>query len=291
MLELKTIVAPVDLSQRSIVGVEHAVALARKFGSRLVFGHVVPMLPDEHPVNIRALYPEAHWHGFEDLNAKLYDQMKALIDPHADGVKAEKLVLAGDPASEIKKLTEEREAGLVVMPTHGYGPFRRFLLGSVTNKVLNDVSCPVMTGAHLPEITPINPEPYKRVACAVGLDQHSETALGWAWEFAQAYEADLIVIHAGPRFEDAMAYGEWFPASAMEQVVQDNRRRVDELIAKVGCAAEVHVENGDPVGVVREIADKAHADVLVVGRSPASEHFRTNAFGLIRMAPCPVISV
>ena len=159
MLDLKTIIAPVDLSERSRVAVEHAVALRNQFGSNMVFVHVIPMLPDEHPVNIRGLYPEAHWHGFEDLNAKLYDQMKALIDPLSGGHESEKLVLTGDPVSEIKKLAGERSAGLIVMPTHGYGPFRRFLLGSVTSKILHDSDCPVMTGAHMPELPPIAASP------------------------------------------------------------------------------------------------------------------------------------
>ena len=39
----------------------------------------------------------------------------------------------------------------MIMPTHGYGVFRRFLLGSVTSKVLHDLGCPVLTGAHLTE--------------------------------------------------------------------------------------------------------------------------------------------
>ena len=291
MLDLKTIIAPVDLSERSRVAVEHAVALRNQFGSNMVFVHVIPMLPDEHPVNIRGLYPEAHWHGFEDLNAKLYDQMKALIDPLSGGHESEKLVLTGDPVSEIKKLAGERSAGLIVMPTHGYGPFRRFLLGSVTSKILHDSDCPVMTGAHMPELPPIAAKPYQRIACAVGLEPHSETALRWAWEFAQASNATLDVIHAAPRLDEAMAYGEWFPAESVESVIESARRRVDELVSKVGCEAEVHVDGADPVLYVRDVAAETKADLLIVGRSPAGEHFRRNAFGLVRESPCPVISV
>ena len=36
-----------------------------------------------------------------------------------------------------------------MMLTHDYGPFRRFLLGSVTAKILHDAACPVWTSAHL----------------------------------------------------------------------------------------------------------------------------------------------
>jgi nucleotide-binding universal stress UspA family protein len=40
-------------------------------------------------------------------------------------------------------------ASLIILPTHGYGPFRRFLLGSATAKVLRDADCPVLIGAHM----------------------------------------------------------------------------------------------------------------------------------------------
>ena len=37
-----------------------------------------------------------------------------------------------------------KRVGLIAMPTHGYGPFRRFILGSNTAKVLHDADCPVL---------------------------------------------------------------------------------------------------------------------------------------------------
>ena len=79
----------------------------------------------------------------------------------------------------------------VVMPTHGHGAFRRFVLGSVTAKVLHDVHCPVLTGAHVEEIAPYSPQPYRHVACAVDLSEQSQKALCWAAEFAAAYKAKL----------------------------------------------------------------------------------------------------
>ena len=44
---------------------------------------------------------------------------------------------------------ESPDQTVILMPTHGYGPFRRFILGSNTAKVLHDADCPVWTGVHL----------------------------------------------------------------------------------------------------------------------------------------------
>src|SRR4051812_35255270 len=45
----------------------------------------------------------------------------------------------GDAARAIAECVGARQIDLVMMPTHGYGMFRRALLGSVTTKVLHDV--------------------------------------------------------------------------------------------------------------------------------------------------------
>jgi len=52
-----------------------------------------------------------------------------------------------------------------MMPTHGLGGFRRFLLGSVTAKVLHDADCPVWTGVHL-ERAPHSKQLSSGISCA-----------------------------------------------------------------------------------------------------------------------------
>jgi len=56
----------------------------------------------------------------------------------ADGMKInyEGLVVEGDPASTILEFAEQNKIGLIVMGTLGKGGLERFLLGSVTDKVV-----------------------------------------------------------------------------------------------------------------------------------------------------------
>jgi nucleotide-binding universal stress UspA family protein len=179
------------------------------------------------------------------------------------------------------------------LPTHGYGRFRRFIVGSVTAKVLHDVSCPVFTGAHIQELAPFNPEPYKRVACAIDLREHSEAVLRWAWGFAQSWSADLIVIHTAPSLEVGSTYSEFFPPESREAILQAARQQMMRLMAKVGCQGEVRLEGADVIRFVCSAVEDSYADVLVIGRSPAGllGRLRTHAYGLIREAPVPVISI
>jgi nucleotide-binding universal stress UspA family protein len=294
MLAIRNILVPVDFSGRSIAGAEHAVELGKKFGARLCFAHFVPPSPYEYAAFDEGFYAASAWPSLEQVRESLEKRMDQLIETVKPAGQVEKVIRRGDPAREIEALIVEKKIDLAVMPTHGYGPFRRFVLGSVVSKVLHDVKIPVFTGAHVPELTPIDPDPYKRIACAIDLHEHSEEVVRWAWELAKACQQDLIVIHAAPRVEVGGTYGNWFPPETRDAVEQAARTGVEELLAKVGCKAEVHVRCADPVGYIREKADESYADILVIGRDAQKgplRGLREHAMAIVREAPCPVISV
>ena len=294
MLAIRNILVPVDFSDRSIVAAEHAVELSKKFDSRLVFAHFVPPSPYEYAAFDEGFYAASAWPNLDQVRESLEKRMDQLIEKVKPAGHVEQVINRGDPAREIEALIVKKAIDLAVMPTHGYGPFRRFVLGSVVSKVLHDVKIPVFTGSHVPELTSIDPDPYKRIACAIDLHEHSEEVLRWAWELAQACQEDLIVIHAAPRVEVGGTYGNWFPPETREAVEKGARAALDELLAKVGCKAEVHVRSADPVAYIREKADESYADILVIGRDTVSgplKGLREHAMAIIREAPCPVISV
>lgn len=60
------------------------------------------------------------------------------------GVEAETVLLDGVPADELCALAERREATLIVVGSHGWGPVRRLLFGSVSAAVLHHAPCPVL---------------------------------------------------------------------------------------------------------------------------------------------------
>jgi nucleotide-binding universal stress UspA family protein len=52
--------------------------------------------------------------------------------------------MVGDPAHVIRDLARDVSAELIVMPSHGRSGFKRFFLGSITEKVLRLAECPVL---------------------------------------------------------------------------------------------------------------------------------------------------
>jgi nucleotide-binding universal stress UspA family protein len=226
MLKLNTILAPVDFSGRSLATAEHAVHMANRFGANLVLAYVkVPV-----PAYYGGYVPSAQ----QELDAYSRDEITKLVERITVGKPIETIIVEGDPAQRIEQLIQERNVDLVMMATHGYGTFRKFIVGSVTAKVLHDARCPVFTGAHVPEVAKFNTEPYKRVACAIDLKEHSETVLRWASEFAAAWEADLIVVHAAPTLGSDGIYTGFFPADARDMLVGHAQIEIEKLCKKMG---------------------------------------------------------
>jgi nucleotide-binding universal stress UspA family protein len=68
-----------------------------------------------------------------------------MIKPYEDlGLKIQIKETAGDPAVEIIEEAKKGEYDLIIMRTHGMKATKRFMLGSVTDKVVHHVGIPVL---------------------------------------------------------------------------------------------------------------------------------------------------
>jgi nucleotide-binding universal stress UspA family protein len=197
-------------------------------------------------------------------------------------MRLQTMTVEGDPAREICRLAKRLEVDLVVMPTHGHGPFRRFLLGSVTGKVLHDCACPVWTGAHLEQAA--GPIGFRTVTCAVDLGDQTDAVLQWTAGMASAWDAGVSVIHVV--HEDGGAEPDKLDAATDE---------VEKRRAAIGVEAETQVVSGTAIpATVCSTAKRLGADLLVIGRGHepgAASRLRNMAYGIVRESQCPVVSV
>ncbi len=290
MLPLNKILFPVDFSARCTGAAHYAKVLASRFQSELTLLHVV-------------IPPEYEFASFETGGAVLAgyvahraERVKTELDAYlADELSAitvNRLVVEGEPALVIVEHAKKEHTNLIVMPTHGYGPFRRFILGSVTAKVLHDADCPVLTGAHLEEAEGAGEPPLRNIVCALDLGSQSAKTLEWAAHVAAGLEAHLTIVHATPTLQPRE--GGYFDPEWRSLLVGQAREELERLTAKLEVKPETHIADGDVTKVVCAAASKYHADLLVIGRGSSSGVFgrlRTNAYSLIRGAPCAVVSV
>ena len=278
MSPVKTILVPVDFSDRSYFAVREAASIADRFGAKLLLLHVVPE-------------PEsgfAQFRGQESLGereAYAAAELSQVAARDAPESACEEIVVPGEVGDAVRRVVEQRAVDLIVMPTSGEGPFRPFLIGSNAAKVLHDVSCPVLTGAHA-EDAPDACFPYYRIGCLLGLRDGSEQVLQDAFDFARAYRADLTVIHVTPALPVDEESGTDFALS----VKRSARRRLHELMERVNVEASSIVESGDLIAKAAELVVAKKLDLLVIGRG-AGQDFRSDAYDLIRSSHCPVLSV
>src|SRR6266853_3911956 len=103
----------------------------------------------------------------EDLLKDLQVRMDGALLQEFTGVAVHRVAAVGDPVRVITCFAHEQGVNLIMMPTHGYGPFRSLLLGSVTAKVLHDAECPVWTGVHMEEPPALDHLACRALVCAV----------------------------------------------------------------------------------------------------------------------------
>jgi len=280
-MELTKILLPVDFSEQGDGAAQQAGALARYFGAELVLLHVNPILV---PTLTSQFSGPIDTGWITVLEAQARRSLDTYHQADLRGAKVTRMVVTGDPAASIVDFAHREKPDLIVMPTHGYGPFRRFLLGSVVAKVLHDAEVPVWTGVHLQRTSQPIWRKINRVLCAIDL-QTAEGALLWSRDFACEFKAELVLAHAVQDLESKDP-GEKSVARACEQIRSWQR--------KLSVAGEILIEKGDPAQVVRAAATRLNADLVVIGRSPregVSGRLRPNAYSIVRDAPCPVVSV
>src|ERR1700690_907217 len=290
MIPLSKILLPVDFSERCLWAAQHAAALASRFQAEIAMVHVVEPL--------RYDFGEMEFAGgvanevMQGRVAQARERLETFLAPELAGARISRGLLEGDPAPCIVSFAHEQQAGLIAMPTHGYGPFRRFILGSVTAKVLHDADCPVLTGVHL-EGTPELPSiAFRTILCAVDLGPQSRKTLCWAAQMSAEFGARLLLAHANPAIEARP--GDYFDKGLTNELATAAREELAQLLEEMHGEAETIVEGGDPPQVICRLAAERKADLLVIGRGSAAGLFgrlRTNAYAIIRQSPCAVVSV
>ena len=135
------ILVPIDFSPSSHAAVESAADLAEHFGAEIHLVHVIPMFP---AATFPDFIPEAK---FLEENRKAAERRfaAATADLTKKGIKVTTSVEVGDDvASSILEVVEREKADMVVISTHGLTGWHPLVFGSIAEKVMKLVSCPVL---------------------------------------------------------------------------------------------------------------------------------------------------
>jgi nucleotide-binding universal stress UspA family protein len=144
MLPIKKILCPTDFSEPSYVGLMGANELAEQFSAELLLVHVVsPFHFYPSPEGAAGFNVSAYLEEMVNASQKSLDEVaKKRVSPH---LAVRTVVLQGNPADQIVHLAASEKADIIVVATHGWTGWRRFIFGSVAERVVRLASCPVLT--------------------------------------------------------------------------------------------------------------------------------------------------
>lgn len=134
----RSILVPIDLSSRSLLGLDYAVMLARAVGASLIL-YCNVNLPE------RALLEE--FGSAEHLSVDDAGQLQ--LRRHAERLAPdlEATVVVGydeSPAHGILTAAEQNHADMIVIASHGRTGMTRWLLGSIAEKIARTTTVPVV---------------------------------------------------------------------------------------------------------------------------------------------------
>jgi nucleotide-binding universal stress UspA family protein len=138
------IVVGTDGSQTASTAVEHALALAASVGGRVeVVSAYEPVPGSRVRAGVEPPPPDLQW----EINPR--EEVDATLGAAAEQARSREVAVQvharqGDPADAILDVAEETRADLIVIGHKGMTGARRFLLGSVPNKISHHAPCSVL---------------------------------------------------------------------------------------------------------------------------------------------------
>ena len=288
MIELRTILVPVDFSPATGDAVRYAGGLSAASRGTLHLLHVLP--PPQLDYALIEPDPERLDDYRQRRRAAALAALSRLSATLPGGVAAICHVVEGEPAPEILQYAEQHRLDAVLMPTRAPNRLERVLMiGSVTMKVLHAFDGTVITathfGGHLPAA------PVSHILCAVDLGPASEKVLCAAAQLAIRFGARLSVAHAAPVFGHA---GKVYDDGWRETVSTRLHEQLDALKERLHVKAETLVELDQPPRAISSLALRLGAGLLVLGRGEADSaigRLRSDSHDIIRLSHCPVVSI
>jgi nucleotide-binding universal stress UspA family protein len=296
MTDFKHILCPIDFSDASKHALQHSVAVASWFKARVTGLHVTrqefvfepPILFAERG-GLKALPADR-----DQLFVRLNDFMQPAVGAR---VPWNARIEEGVPGERVLDCARSLPADLIVMGTHGRSGFEHLVLGSVTEKVLRNAGCPVMTVP--PRAATASRLPFKRLLCAVDFSDASIEGLHVALSLAEEADADLTVMNVIDSPDDETFLVEAFESADMQKQLEAQAAgRLDALVpdeAAVWCRPSTKVVVGAPHREIVTVANDLMADLIVVGVHGRNvvdlALFGSTTNQVVRRASCPVLTI
>lgn len=269
------LLVPLDGSDFSEHALPLALAIAERTGAEIQLATAVPTLPPVVPSS-ESDGPVRGWFEEERIRATEYlEAMRKRLQEAGVSVPLHIKVVAGGPVRSLEERIRKTKVDLVVMTTHGRGPFERMWLGSVADGLVRSAACPVLLWRPEEGAADFEARPdMGRILVPLDGSDAAEAILPEAAGLARAFGADLTLVSVVPgTFPLGSTY---IPHAAEENRKRDEQHawfqsyldRVADQIRSEGLQVEAVAVFGDDVaGVIMEQRQELGADLLALSTS------------------------
>ncbi len=321
-IEPKKIMCAIDFSDFTDMVLIYGKTLANEFNSKLCLCHVVSgsFMVASH------ISPYADYAGIDvEQTRQAQDRLAKLgKDFHID---CEIMVGSGYPAEEIAQLARENDVEMVIAATYGDSGVKRFLIGSVTDRLVKILSCPLLvlnpSKQDLSSLTEKKIE-FKKILVGCDFSEGSQLAFDYALGLAQEFQTKLHLAHVvRPADQTGLSssksintrqdcYPAWNMADYLElkkntKIWEHQKNKSlfkkleNQLLNKLPkdcknwCTPIIAILKGHPYKELIVYAQKEEVDMIVLG---IHGHNLLGKFlvgsttdRIISRAPCPVLAV
>ncbi|MBW2028346.1 MAG: universal stress protein [Deltaproteobacteria bacterium] len=295
-IRIENILLTSDLSESSKVAIAYGVALAREYGSKLFLCHVID-LPSTGIYGDAISYPVGQQDRVVSYTHQHLNQLMA--DWDADW---EPVITIGHPPTEIVRLAKSKRIDLVISATHGRSGWKRFLLGSVTGRLMRALPCPLLLVRSSDQATkpPTREISLKRILVGCDFSPDSGIALQYGLSLAQEFQSELHLAHviAPPIYEDLTKRSTGPEREYQEDLRVMLKERLNELVPEEAhnwCVLHITLLAGQPYEELVKYAVVHDIELLVLGLRGQSLmetlFVGSTADRVARESPCPVLLI
>ena len=143
------ILCPTDLKERSDVAVIKAVQIAHQFGSKITLLNIHEDFMDKAEREMLRVSVDKMKEKYKRIAIESKEEMKTVIHKlHADDIEVDYLLHSGKPEKVIVEIAEQLGTDLIVISTDGRDNVMDFVVGTITEHVINAAPCPVLVIHH-----------------------------------------------------------------------------------------------------------------------------------------------
>jgi len=279
----KFILCPTDFREPATLALHYGKRLADCYDSRLLVLYANRFSP---PPYFTSGQLEDLVKSMERLKGAAHEYLIRYVREQIGDIgKLETTVVENETVTAIMDAGRQRKVDLIVMGAHGGADFSHFLLGSVTEWVLHEADCPVLTVRDKKALS----EPFKieirQILCPVNFTEVSFKALEHAVAISKCFGAELLVLHV-------------IESQSRDVVEQSEHSRLCTWVPdsmRSRCSLKEIIRRGDAAEQIIQMTSSEACDMLVLGaqhkRFSDTTVIGTTTVRVTRHAPCPVLVV